>query len=65
MEGSYDETSVVEGCDPAVILPVLGANSEANASDYEQLIRNGFFLTWEYPPPFARKFTNPNSPLTC
>ncbi|XP_044973772.1 uncharacterized protein LOC123441370 [Hordeum vulgare subsp. vulgare] len=39
-----------EGCDSAVT-PVLGANGEANASDYERLIDDGFFLTWELPPP--------------
>uniref|UniRef100_A0A8I6XIZ4 Wall-associated receptor kinase galacturonan-binding domain-containing protein n=1 Tax=Hordeum vulgare subsp. vulgare TaxID=112509 RepID=A0A8I6XIZ4_HORVV len=39
-----------EGCDSAV-MPVLGANGEANASDYVRLIDDGFFLTWELPPP--------------
>ncbi|KAI5004447.1 hypothetical protein ZWY2020_031690 [Hordeum vulgare] len=39
-----------EGCDSAAT-PVLGANGEANASDYERLIDDGFFLTWELPPP--------------
>jgi hypothetical protein len=52
--GSYDETSnyagyTVEGC-VAIVVPVLGGpnpNGETNASDYEQLISNGFLLTWE------------------
>ncbi|KAI5004444.1 hypothetical protein ZWY2020_031687 [Hordeum vulgare] len=39
-----------KGCDYAVT-PVLGANAEANASDYVRLIDDGFFLTWELPPP--------------
>jgi hypothetical protein len=63
-EDSYDKASVVQGCDAAVILPVLGANNEANASDYERLISDGFLLTWENPPPLARKFTHPNHLLT-
>lgn len=46
-EGSYDETSAIEGCDASVVVPVLGgANSEANTSDYEQLISGGFLLLW-------------------
>ncbi|KAM0855428.1 hypothetical protein ACQ4PT_049784 [Festuca glaucescens] len=58
VEGRYDET--IEGCD-AVVLPVLGnANGEANPRDYERLIRAGFVLAWQNPPPLARKFTNPN-----
>jgi hypothetical protein len=53
----YDETSdyAVEGCHAAVV-PVMGSSSEANASHYEQLISDGFLLTWEPPPPLARKF---------
>ncbi|KAM3197987.1 hypothetical protein ACQJBY_073216 [Aegilops geniculata] len=57
--GRYNETSgygSYEGCDAAV-MPVRGSPSgEVNASDYEQLINNGFILTWELPPP--RKFTS-------
>jgi hypothetical protein len=64
LERGHDEMSDVEGCD-AVGLPVLGgANGEANASDYDQLIRNGFTLRWDQvappPPTLARKFTHPN-----
>uniref|UniRef100_A0A453DUH5 non-specific serine/threonine protein kinase n=1 Tax=Aegilops tauschii subsp. strangulata TaxID=200361 RepID=A0A453DUH5_AEGTS len=48
--GSYD------GCDAAVT-PVVGAYGEANASRYEQLINDGFILTWELPPPRKGKST--------
>uniref|UniRef100_A0ACD5VE19 Uncharacterized protein n=2 Tax=Avena sativa TaxID=4498 RepID=A0ACD5VE19_AVESA len=44
-EGYY-----LEGC-IANSLPVLGSSGEANASDYEQLISDGFLLTWDPPPP--------------
>uniref|UniRef100_A0ACD5VKP5 Uncharacterized protein n=1 Tax=Avena sativa TaxID=4498 RepID=A0ACD5VKP5_AVESA len=44
-EGYY-----LEGC-IANSLPVLGTSGEANASDYEQLISDGFLLTWDPPPP--------------
>jgi hypothetical protein len=59
MGGRYDETSdyggyAVEGCDTSVV-PVLGSSGEANASHYEQLISNGFLLTWDQPLP-PRKF---------
>ncbi|KAM0855414.1 hypothetical protein ACQ4PT_049775 [Festuca glaucescens] len=48
--GDYD----VGGCE-AIVVPVLGgANGEADASDYELLIRDGFLLTWD-PPPLARR----------
>ncbi|KAM0914847.1 hypothetical protein ACQ4PT_011265 [Festuca glaucescens] len=47
MEGSYDETSAMEGCNTLVVVPVLGgANGKANTSDYEQLIGGGFLLKW-------------------
>ncbi|KAM0844955.1 hypothetical protein ACQ4PT_056710 [Festuca glaucescens] len=43
--GDYD----VGGCE-AIIVPVLGgANGEADASDYERLISQGFLLTWDGP----------------
>ncbi|CAM0878996.1 unnamed protein product [Alopecurus aequalis] len=67
-EGSYGETSTLEGCGAGVILPVLGgANGEANASDYERLIRDGFILRWgweEHDRPLARKFTRLNHVLS-
>ncbi|KAM0831169.1 hypothetical protein ACQ4PT_065720 [Festuca glaucescens] len=55
----YNETAdnggyAVEGCD-ACIVPVLGSLGEANASDYEQLISNGFLLTWDPPRKFSRQ----------
>nr|XP_051221050.1 uncharacterized protein LOC127339213 [Lolium perenne] len=51
---SYNETSdyggyAVEGCDTCVV-PVLGANGEANARNYERLISDGFLLTWDGSP---------------
>ena len=54
----------LEGCD-AIILPVLGMSpgeTSTGATDYEQLIKDGFLLTWDPPqalptPVSARKFT--------
>ncbi|XP_051222841.1 LEAF RUST 10 DISEASE-RESISTANCEUS RECEPTOR-LIKE PROTEIN KINASE-like 1.2 isoform X5 [Lolium perenne] len=61
--GPYDETSdynryAVEGCQ-ACIVPVLGSSSsgEVKASDYKQLIRGGFLMTWENPRRPNRKIT--------
>uniref|UniRef100_A0ACD5VE29 Uncharacterized protein n=1 Tax=Avena sativa TaxID=4498 RepID=A0ACD5VE29_AVESA len=57
--GSYNETSdyadyAVKGCS-AIVIPVLDYSGKANAGDYEQLIRDGFLLTWDpSPPPLAR-----------
>nr|CAB3472299.1 unnamed protein product [Digitaria exilis] len=52
--GSYGDPdnsgrSFLEGCD-ASILPILGESGEANASNYEELISNGFQLTWQQLP---------------
>ncbi|XP_044417537.1 LEAF RUST 10 DISEASE-RESISTANCEUS RECEPTOR-LIKE PROTEIN KINASE-like 2.2 [Triticum aestivum] len=50
--GHYSERDggyALEGCN-AIFLPVLAASGEANASDYEGLISNGFLLTWRQPP---------------
>ncbi|XP_071683181.1 uncharacterized protein [Lolium perenne] len=61
---SYDEMSdyasyAVEGCD-ALVIPVLGSSGNGNASNYEQLIRDCFLVTWDdLPLPLARKFTHP------
>ncbi|VAH71752.1 unnamed protein product [Triticum turgidum subsp. durum] len=45
----------LEGCN-ATVVPVMGSSSgSANASDYEQLIEDGFLLTWDLPSPGARK----------
>lgn len=63
----YDATGnyagyALEGCD-AIVVPVLGSSSsgETIAGDYEQLIRDGFLLTWVRPPTFARKFARKSS----
>ncbi|XP_045090486.1 uncharacterized protein [Aegilops tauschii subsp. strangulata] len=57
--GRYNGTSGYggyEGCNAAV-MPVRGSPAgKVNASDYGQLINDGFILTWELPPP--RKFTS-------
>jgi len=42
--GSY----FLEGCN-ATIVPVLARSGEANASNYKELIRDGFLLTWRRP----------------
>jgi hypothetical protein len=59
VEGLYDETRAIEGCD-ACVVPVLGSSpGKANASHYEQLISDGFLLTWDHPTP-PRKFACQN-----
>uniref|UniRef100_M8BNM4 Wall-associated receptor kinase galacturonan-binding domain-containing protein n=1 Tax=Aegilops tauschii TaxID=37682 RepID=M8BNM4_AEGTA len=55
----YDATGAyagyaLDGCG-AIVMPVMGSLGEANASDYKQLINDGFLLTWDPAP--ARKFT--------
>lgn len=55
----YDEMSDyhIKGCDTAVV-PVLGSSSgKMNASEYEQLISDGFLMRWDPPhlPPPAGK----------
>jgi hypothetical protein len=60
VEGLYDETRAIEGCD-AYMVPVLGSSpGKANASHYEKLISDGFLLTWDSsaPPPLASKMTD-------
>ena len=51
--GHYNDTSnytqySVEGCSTTLV-PVLGTFGKVSASDYEQLISNGFLLTWQLP----------------
>ena len=51
----YDATGnyggyALKGCE-AVVVPVMGSSGEANVSNYEQLISNGFLLTWDLPQP--------------
>jgi len=38
----------LEGCN-ATVVPVLARSGEANASNYKELIRDGFLLTWRRP----------------
>ncbi|XP_044354429.1 uncharacterized protein [Triticum aestivum] len=40
----------LKGCE-AVVVPVMGSSGEANMSNYEQLISDGFLLTWDPPEP--------------
>jgi len=42
--GSY----FLEGCN-ATVVPVLARSGEANASNYKELISDGFLLTWPVP----------------
>ena len=42
--GSY----FLEGCN-ATVVPVLARSGEANASNYKELISDGFLLTWRMP----------------
>ncbi|CAO2209070.1 unnamed protein product [Urochloa humidicola] len=48
--GSY----FLEGCDAAAV-PVLGGSGRTNASRYQELISDGFLVTWQLPlsPPSA------------
>ncbi|BAF03876.2 Os01g0137100 [Oryza sativa Japonica Group] len=60
--GSYEEYSV-EGCG-ATLVPVLGTSSgEANASSYEELISDGFLLTWQ--PPSASSYQSSGAPTSA
>uniref|UniRef100_A0A453DUX0 Wall-associated receptor kinase galacturonan-binding domain-containing protein n=1 Tax=Aegilops tauschii subsp. strangulata TaxID=200361 RepID=A0A453DUX0_AEGTS len=45
--GNYSSYAL-EGCH-AVIVPVLGSSAGVEASYYEQLINDGFLLTWDVP----------------
>ncbi|CAO2185541.1 unnamed protein product [Urochloa humidicola] len=44
----------VEGC-TVIFVPVRGGSGKANASNYEELIGDGFLLTWKLLPPSAGK----------
>nr|CAB3472293.1 unnamed protein product [Digitaria exilis] len=51
--GHYNDSSnytqySVEGCSTTLV-PVLGTYGKPNASNYEQLISDGFLLTWQLP----------------
>ncbi|KAG2595811.1 LEAF RUST 10 DISEASE-RESISTANCE LOCUS RECEPTOR-LIKE PROTEIN KINASE-like 2.4 [Panicum virgatum] len=57
--GHYNDSSnytqySVEGCSTTLV-PVLGTFGKVNASNYEQLISNGFLLTWQLPSDGRRK----------
>ncbi|XP_037403901.1 LEAF RUST 10 DISEASE-RESISTANCE LOCUS RECEPTOR-LIKE PROTEIN KINASE-like 1.2 isoform X4 [Triticum dicoccoides] len=49
--GWYNKSSGYDlpGCN-ATAVPVLGTSGVVNASEYEELIREGFLLTWQLPP---------------
>ncbi|XBI15209.1 hypothetical protein VPH35_057668 [Triticum aestivum] len=47
--GGIDGGYALEGC-TATAVPVLAASGDVNAGDYEELIRDGFLLTWLLPP---------------
>jgi hypothetical protein len=44
--GSY----ILQGYTAAMV-PMLGVPGKVNASTYEQLVRDGFVATWQWPPP--------------
>ncbi|KAM3198000.1 hypothetical protein ACQJBY_073221 [Aegilops geniculata] len=46
--GRIDRGYALPGCN-ATAVPVLGASGEVNASDYLELISDGFLLTWQPP----------------
>ncbi|KAM3346379.1 hypothetical protein ACQJBY_020752 [Aegilops geniculata] len=56
--GGIDGGYALQGC-TATAVPVLGASGEVNAGDYEELIRDGFLLTWQ--PPSAGNGNNNKS----
>ncbi|XP_048561395.1 LEAF RUST 10 DISEASE-RESISTANCE LOCUS RECEPTOR-LIKE PROTEIN KINASE-like 1.2 isoform X4 [Triticum urartu] len=45
--GNYSGYAL-DGC-RAIVVPMLASSAGASASDYEQLMRDGFLLTWELP----------------
>jgi hypothetical protein len=59
--GGIDGGYLLPGCN-ATAVPVLGAASrQVNASDYKELISDGFLLTWQ-PPPAAAAGTSTGKP---
>jgi hypothetical protein len=51
-DGRSDESAgsyFLEGC-TAVMVPVLGVSGKVNASNYQQLVWDGFLATWQSPP---------------
>ncbi|CAD6239544.1 unnamed protein product [Miscanthus lutarioriparius] len=52
-DGRPDESAgsyFLEDCN-ATMVPVLGVSGKVNATNYEQLVRDGFLATWQWPPP--------------
>jgi hypothetical protein len=52
-DGRSDESAgsyFLEGCTAAMVA-VLGVPGKVNASNYHQLVRDGFLATWQPPPP--------------
>ncbi|KAM3197983.1 hypothetical protein ACQJBY_073216 [Aegilops geniculata] len=47
--GNYGGYALEQGCN-ATVVPVASSSGKANASDYKQLIRDGFLMTWDLPP---------------
>jgi len=53
VDGRPDESAgsyFLEDCN-ATMVPVLGVSGKVNATNYEQLVRDGFLATWQWPPP--------------
>ena len=46
--GGYYGSYFMEGCN-ATVVPVIGGYGNANASNYKELIADGFLLTWNLP----------------
>ncbi|CAD6239522.1 unnamed protein product [Miscanthus lutarioriparius] len=52
VDGRPDESAgsyFLEDCN-ATVVPVLGVSGKVNATNYEQLVRDGFLATWQWPP---------------
>ena len=52
-DGRPDESAgsyFLEDCN-ATMVPVLGVSGKVNATNYEQLVRDGFLATWQWQPP--------------
>jgi hypothetical protein len=56
--GGINSGYTLEGCS-ATVVPVLGASGEVNASDYKELISDGFLLTWQSPSAGSGKLIHP------
>ena len=59
-DGRSDESAgsyFLEGCTAAMVA-VLGVSGKVNASNYEQLVWDGFLATWQWMPPPSGKLTS-------